>query len=489
MRISKALRNNRDLISHMFGGLENIIATTNFNDIMDKFEEIEKKENEYNRFSTINRKLFGVNLGDDELVRKEETFNPSADYQNYKSYADWQKMASLYPKEGMIQPQAYQDFIKQNKGIYEDEYKGLYTSNEIPLTKDELTAKRFEKAGLSPEDVMFYNEYLKKKGDVPVDFNRDLTNLLTSNLYGLQSRGSRGNSLVDLAMRRATGLMRKEPKPVEWGIFTDGNKNVWQYDKNNPSNRVLITEFKEKPSRDATREQLIKSIGFKIEENKDESGNPLGTFSYYIPTENGWEKTTLDATKDEFDKYMDKLNTYEDKLSIKGNYGSTSSRKKGRKTVGFTLPKMPEDFKNISVDDVSKMTLSQLNSITSSENRKLISEDVYKAAKDRLRGGNRDELESGTENITDEGYLSSKTKQISEKIMSKKDKMDDLQKQREEVAGEFVIFKKAFSGKKYKLEDLNKSVLNYLDALEKAGYDEEVIKEAWELFDSFKAGL
>jgi len=485
----------------MFGGLDNIVATTNYNEIMDKFNEIEKNQNEANRFQTINRKLLNTQLNDEDLIKTNDVFNAQGDYQKTKSYKDWQVM---FPKEGQMQ-MSYQDFLTKNKDNYTDDYGLAFTTNKTPLSADEITAKRFQKAGLNPNDIMFYSDYLKRKGDIPVDFNKDLTSLLANSMYGLHSRGSEGDRLLNLATQRAAGLMQKAPKPIEWGIYTDGNKNVWQYDKNNPENRKLMTKYDEKPKDDKSKLGMIKSIDFKIDEEKDTEGNPTGKYFYYIPSEKDgqivWEKTSLDATKKEYDSYMSQ---FEIDNSTGNPRRRTSGRTRSHSSVSFELPKTPEAMKNVTVEDVSKMTISQLHTITSDTYRKLISEDVYNAAKERLRGGNTDNLDNtditannnpyfeevdGKTKYKEGSILSDKVQKISEKIMNKKEKMIDLQRQRQEVANEFVTFKKAFNSGKFKPEELNKSVMKYITDLENAGYDEEIIQEANDLFEKFKKEL
>lgn len=376
-KFAKAVRRNQDLINSFMGSVDNIRATVRFKDVMNDFGKMEQERNEQMRFGEITNRLRGVELTEDDAVVEERSFNPGFVISNSKSYKDYDMFK--------IMDQTYEDYLEKFKDRYPDEYEKAYKVNLREASPEDIEMRMFEKAGLQPEDVEFFNTYKQKMKDERMPYNARLKDMMYKNMPGLYSRGSMGSRLQEDAYRIGENMMIPEMKPPEWQFLPVGD-NVMKINKSEGSYE-LIEGINAKEKRNVLQDQILNNIGYRIVEDED------GKLWFEFPTEDGWERKNLPATEEQYAKWIDGYNTLADQLEIREGFrpprlgglrsGRGNSSKKGSGTSSWmpnigkmTLSERGEFFSNVKVSDLdpTKMKKSDLDMLW--KNRDKLSDEV-----------------------------------------------------------------------------------------------------------------
>lgn len=344
-KISKILQNKRDLLENLYGNIDNLIVSKNFNEALPKIAELHKTEQEHAKWKNLKNTLDQTQIGDEELFNTEKKVNyedplikESDAYKKYDEYRNGILQDYLKPVDdvppgqvnaaGEVTPPVnppnvltFQDYIK-NDPVLSAEINSKFTTEEKKARDlDEVKKLLYKKAKFSDEDINFYNTY---KPPFAEEYNKSLAQRVYENTPALTSRGSLKDSLAQNFAQRVMGNALTDPVEKKKNVqFHDGK--MYTFDENN---NLLSTESTGKEKKFSLSNDA-EMIGFT-----DDAGNMQYGFFEPDPTANdfgnlGWKFTGVLATQDQIDEKND-TGKYAKKT------GTGRSRSYRRKTSGTT---------------------------------------------------------------------------------------------------------------------------------------------------------
>jgi len=326
----------RPWIENMFGNFSDIAAKNNYRDTMAEMHSLSQERDNIFRYRDISRRLavnpltdndiYNTNLGfDSEEISKSEPSileNTTAykDFQTYLNQISEQNKQEEESGSTKTTPMQFADFVMKNSAHTQELYNLKYIKPIKTLKPDEeLLNTKLKKAGITPEDYQFYNDYGPKYN--PAGHNQRYINLLNEREPGLISTGPLGSSLAQNFERMVkANLINTDPTKVKTDIKdgyilqTDEYGNILKREKlDNDPNSENTTVADTKPN-----DWTVEKVGEK--------------YYWYADTftkGKGWQKEKVrELSETEKTEYLQKLEDDEVKRTnrSKGKSGRRYSR-------------------------------------------------------------------------------------------------------------------------------------------------------------------
>lgn len=237
-KFAKILGENKDLINGLFGSIDNVKVKENYNEVLSSLTDEEKRHNDSRRYSKLTQTLNTAKLGDEDLYTTSKKIDYSKpDFSDpgtivgdrYSKYMESlrgniqqgqkpsgqgmsSKQVPFMDAMNNTTPATFEDFIK-NDPVAQAELQKYMQEIKTENDPEAIKTSRYKKAGLSDEDIAFYDEYQ------PTDaqgHNEGLADILNKNAQALQSTGSYGSDFAKLLADKLQGLQIPEtviPQP------------------------------------------------------------------------------------------------------------------------------------------------------------------------------------------------------------------------------------------------------------------------------------
>lgn len=381
-------------INNLIGNISDITRYNNYVEAADKLREFKDRYDRMNKVNSIKRKLMQT---DSSLLPQYSEEEKPVINNTWLEYLP----ADQYPDE--VKNWAdYVDMIKDDKtktipgldeylttlGIKEDfakRYPQSFTNvkQQIPLTQDELEQKYYEMAGLTPEDVAFYKQYMNENLD---EHNRGLKQFITDVAGGLRSMGSAGDMYLQALTGQSGMLQIPEIQPTKYTVIHDvKNGNLIYINPLDPNDRKIVKY--------ANTDKLPTDEDWEIFEDAD--GNPY--WGERVFKDGKWKiEKRDDLNKKESEDYeiykqkRDKTGVYQYKKTGRGRFGT------GSKGVDYSKWEQSK-FGEITSADLDKMKPYDL--INLQKYQFFLNEDVRDKLVDILTG-----IESGNDIDVKDAY-------------------------------------------------------------------------------------
>jgi len=264
---------------------------------------------------------------------------------------------------------------------YLDEGHFKTFEKEEEISTDELRDAAYQSAGLTPDDVAFYDER-KNKIETINAYNQKIKRMVAGMYPRLVSKkGKVGDFYAKMFGQTADEMQLNQPEPVKQKVkyeYKDGKLIAI----NENTGSVKVTDVEKKPKTKMSDWEIF----------TDEDGSKTGTvgtpfLGERVPQEDGSYKIV----------YRDKLNAQElkefnRKEETADNRLEKSNKLPGRKRLGSNGPKhrdfgnmTPEEIKKLSVTDINNMDVTELNTLKGDNYKGLLSDEQKNAIKSRLK--------------------------------------------------------------------------------------------------------
>ena len=265
MRLAKILRDRRDLLDKIYGGVEDLVLSNNLDNIYKKLGEKEKTLSEFNKYEGIRNKLSKVQLEDKDYYSDETEIdysNPALLESN--AFAEYGKyVETLQNKPENVTTADFEHYLSMNP-LLKTEVEGAYSKNKLK-DADQLKYDKYTKAGIGEEDISFYEGYSPPyaKG-----YNKELLDVYNKYSPKLQGNYS-GDKYTKQFANKISGLSLPEEKEADYQINFDKDEGTMTYvDKNDPSN---INTVKYKDKKNELTKYLTNQNNWVAEEGEDGS--------------------------------------------------------------------------------------------------------------------------------------------------------------------------------------------------------------------------
>jgi hypothetical protein len=220
-------------------------------------------------------------------------------------------------------PQNLRDYIESNPEHKQELINsGFLKQRQVPLTPEELSGKVYEKAGFTPEDKDFYEQFKKSNFDVQ-GHNDAIREMLYKKAPGLISRGKEGTRLMDLYSQRLASETITPQAPTVYGYTSLGNDKMLKHDSY--GNYEVIDLGTGKP------DKTMDPKNWEVEKVGDKY-----YWSQWAQDKNGWNKKLIkELTPTEMEDYQQGLKDEDVDRQLKEKRlsgGTSRSRRGGKKT-------------------------------------------------------------------------------------------------------------------------------------------------------------
>lgn len=335
----KALRDNLPLINELFGHVDNAIVKDNYSEALNILNEKHKSDTDYIKWKSINDKMRGVSLSEDEGYNVNKGINYTdpeiKNTEAYKKFSEYLTNTIPSPAEttamtegrreqgtsqGNVSPTgqlSFEDFISRDPVMQNEINAKFMKETKTPLTEEEYRRKEFQKAGLTDEDMNFYGTY---KPPFASEYNKELTDFFTEYQDKLDSSGSYGNKYQKLLAEKLGSMQRTDEQPMKkTHQFHDG----YEFTYDEYGNQIGIKKLPEK------EKDFKLSSDAEIKEYTDADGTvKYGIFEPDGVSNDagyqGWKFTGVSSTQRDFER-QEGIGEFEAKSK-----GTGRSRGRGR---------------------------------------------------------------------------------------------------------------------------------------------------------------
>lgn len=373
------------------GNISDITRFGNYQEALDDLQKLRDDEQQLRRVGDLRRKLKSVDKNVLPRFREEDTpeLNPDyfemlqgtspenlppeiSNYDNYAKFIEEQKDPNKTVKtfDEYLTTMGVKDaFMQGNPGAYRTGKK------QVPLTQEEIDQEYYKQAGLSPEDVQFFNEYKDKNIGT---HNKALEQFMLEHGPSLRSSGSMGNTYEEDLKKQLSSMMLEEPAPTKYEIKIDEKSgNIIYFNPQDPNDRQVVKYAN--PEKKPEKNTISKYQQMTLEEAMNLPEGEIEDAIFYF------SEDVRNALKSQFPV----LQNIEDKAFKTGIYQSktgSSRRYRGGSSKSIDFGKWnPEKFKELTPDELAKFTAGELKALGNYSN--YLSSDVQSALDSLLDGG------------------------------------------------------------------------------------------------------
>lgn len=454
---------NWNALKNIFNNVSDIIVRDNYEDALKQLQPFRQAKQDRDRYYSLSEKINNVDFNKIPTTKQLDTegidtnsyaFQNLADTEAYKTFYDaYKKKNPTYDGKTPIDIKEFNNYLNEYPE-YRNELreKGIFKPMKETVKRDdnEILSDIYANAGMTPDDVSFYNSYKTKVDSEITRQNQQLAQFVNTWTPYLISSGELGKTDLDLLTKQAAAYGLQKPEAIKYEYKTVGNNLV----KINPTNGKY--EIIQIPTTGKEKKQSLNDL----------SANDLKKLTFddlmKYPTQEIYNHIG-DYSKEIQDKIYEQYPDWKDVEKTSSRSGSPHS---GKKRSGSKAPKL--DLGNIDFGDETTPTTPDTSTPT-----------THTTGAEDYGGDTRPYFDFSKTNQFIDNALKKNQEKAEDWKINGADYNQQVQKVADDVIQLINAYKIAVKGKKTQLaETIKDKARQYLLELEDAGFMMDVVKQA-----------
>ena len=236
---------NWNALKNIFNNVSDIIVRDNYEDALKQLQPFRQAKQDRDRYYSLSEKINNVDFNKIPTTKQLDTegidtnsyaFQNLADTEAYKTFYDaYKKKNPTYDGKTPIDIKEFSNYLNEYPE-YRNELrdKGIFKPMKETVKRDdnEILSDIYANAGMTPDDVSFYNSYKTKVDSEITRQNQQLAQFVNTWTPYLISSGELGKTDLDLLTKQAAAYGLQKPEAIKYEYKAVGNNLV----KINPTN-------------------------------------------------------------------------------------------------------------------------------------------------------------------------------------------------------------------------------------------------------------